>query len=70
MSPTSSVHQDFDWVVVACGHFSMPHLPELPGAGSFPGRILHSHDFRIPSEFAGQRLLLVGSGSVSKRPPV
>ena len=36
----------FDYVVVSTGHFSVPFIPEYPGMKSFPGRILHSHDFR------------------------
>ena len=33
-------------LVVATGHFSVPYIPEYEGMKSFPGRILHSHDFR------------------------
>ena len=41
----------FDYVVVSSGHFSVPFIPEYPGMKSFPGRILHSHDFRDAEEF-------------------
>ena len=80
----------FDYVVVASGHYSVPHVPTFPGVEKFPGRVLHAHDFRLSSplhafvlyslcfvflvvdlfimtsirdatEFAGKRLLLVGS---------
>ncbi|EID14062.1 flavin-containing monooxygenase [Mycolicibacterium phlei] len=53
--------ETFDYVVVATGHFSMPNVPEYPGFESFPGRILHAHDFRDAAEFAGKDLLLLGS---------
>ena len=36
----------FDYVVVSTGHFSVPFIPEYAGMKSFPGRIMHSHDFR------------------------
>ena len=36
----------FDYVVVSTGHFSVPFIPEYKGMNSFPGRIMHSHDFR------------------------
>ena len=36
----------FDYVVVASGHFSVPNVPYFPGLEKFPGRVLHSHDFR------------------------
>ena len=51
----------FDFVIVATGHFSTPHVPSLPGIDSFPGRVLHAHDFREAKEFTGMRLLIVGA---------
>lgn len=53
--------EEFDYVIVATGHFSTPNLPAYPGFETFPGRIMHSHDFRDAGEFAGRRLLVVGS---------
>jgi trimethylamine monooxygenase len=51
----------FDRVVVASGHFSTPNVPYFQGVEAFPGRVLHAHDFRSANEFAGKRLLIVGS---------
>ena len=51
----------FDYVVVASGHFSVPFIPEYPGMKSFPGRILHSHDFRDAEEFRGKNVIVLGS---------
>ncbi|UDL96148.1 NAD(P)/FAD-dependent oxidoreductase [Lichenihabitans sp. PAMC28606] len=53
--------ETFDYVVVATGHFSTPNVPYFEGLERFPGRVLHAHDFRSADEFAGKRLLLVGS---------
>ncbi|MBO0662490.1 NAD(P)/FAD-dependent oxidoreductase [Jiella sp. MQZ9-1] len=53
--------EEFDAVVVANGHFSVPNVPSFPGIESFPGRVLHSHDFRSADEFAGKTVLIVGS---------
>lgn len=50
-----------DYVVVATGHFSIPNLPQYEGFRQFPGRILHSHDFRDAQEFTGKDLLVLGS---------
>ena len=36
----------FDYVVVASGHYSVPHVPTFQGVERFPGRVMHSHDFR------------------------
>jgi len=55
------VSEEFDWVVVATGHFSTPNAPAFEGLSQFPGRVLHAHDFRDACEFAGKDLLLVGS---------
>jgi len=53
--------EEFDNVVVASGHFSVPNVPEYPGFDKFNGRVLHAHDFRDAREFAGKDLLLLGS---------
>lgn len=51
----------FDHVIVATGHFSTPNVPSYEGFTQFPGRVLHSHDFRDAREFTGKDLLVVGS---------
>ncbi|MEO0619759.1 MAG: NAD(P)/FAD-dependent oxidoreductase [Pseudomonadota bacterium] len=56
--------EEFDSVVVATGHFSVPHVPHFDGIDTFPGRVLHGHDFRSANEFKGQDIIVVG-GSYS-----
>lgn len=53
--------EEFDYVVVATGHFSTPNAPDYEGFARFPGRVLHSHDFRDSREFEGKDLLVMGS---------
>ena len=53
--------EEFDYVVVATGHFSVPNVPHYPGFEKFLGRILHAHDFRDAVEFAGKDILIVGA---------
>ena len=55
------VSDEFDYVVVASGHFSIPNVPRFDGFETFNGRILHAHDFRDAREFDGQNLLLIGT---------
>jgi cation diffusion facilitator CzcD-associated flavoprotein CzcO len=55
--------RQFDAVAVCNGHFSVPRIPEIAGAESFPGDRLHSHDYRRPEPFAGMRVAVVGTGS-------
>lgn len=52
---------EFDFVVVASGHFSVPNMPVFPGYESFNGRILHAHDFRDALEFKDKDLLIIGA---------
>lgn len=54
-------HEEFDYVIVATGHFSVPNVPYFEGFEKFPGRILHSHDFRDAEEFSGKNIVVVGS---------
>ena len=51
--------EEFDYVMVAGGHYSVPFVPHYPGVEKFPGRVMHSHDFRDACEFEGKRLLVV-----------
>ncbi|MGW7680772.1 ArsO family NAD(P)H-dependent flavin-containing monooxygenase [Kribbella sp. NPDC054772] len=56
---------DGDWsaehVVSATGTWSRPFVPAYPG--SFAGRQLHTAGYRRASDFAGQRVLIVGGGN-------
>ncbi|CAE8603970.1 unnamed protein product [Polarella glacialis] len=51
----------FDFVVVATGIFSEPCLDAVPGLGAFTGQVIHAASYREPSQFAGQRVLVVGA---------
>ena len=47
--------------MVSTGHYSTPFVPTYPGVEKFPGRVMHSHDFRDACEFEGKRLLVVST---------
>jgi trimethylamine monooxygenase len=51
----------FDNVIIASGHFSVPYTPQYDGMNNFPGRILHSHDFRDAEEFRNKNVIVLGS---------
>ena len=57
----SETIEEYDHVIVASGHFSMPNVPHYEGFENFSGRILHAHDFRDAREFAGQDILILGT---------
>lgn len=53
--------EEFDYVVVATGHFSVPNAPHFDGFDTFNGRVLHAHDFRDALEFKDKDILLIGT---------
>lgn len=50
-------------IVNATGTWNRPFVPHYPGAGTFPGRQLHTVDYRGPGEFAGRSVVVVGGGA-------
>jgi len=50
-------------VIAASGAFGRPYRPTLPG--SFTGTVLHSADYREPSPFAGQRVVVIGAANTA-----
>jgi len=62
---TGAEEEHFDALVVANGHYTQPNVPEppLPGADTFPGTQMHSHNYRRPGPFAGQVVVVVGAQS-------
>lgn len=50
-------------VVNATGTWSQPFVPSYPGAATFRGRQLHTHDYPGPAVFGGRRVVVVGGGA-------
>lgn len=55
--------EQFDHLVVANGHNHEPRFPEPPYPGDFAGTESHAHSYVRPQEYAGQRVLVVGTGN-------
>ncbi len=53
--------EKFDYLVVSSGHFSTPNMPYFKGIETFPGAVIHAHDFRGADQYIGQDVLLIGS---------
>jgi len=53
----------FDAVLCCNGHYSCPRIPKYPGQDLYKGQILHTHSFRTPDIFAGETVLVIGSGA-------
>ncbi|XP_033755689.1 dimethylaniline monooxygenase [N-oxide-forming] 1-like [Pecten maximus] len=58
-----TITETFDAVMVCNGHNSVPLIPVIPGLDLFHGKVMHSHDYRYPSEFEGQRVVCLGASS-------
>lgn len=60
-------HQSlYDAVVVANGHYSIPHIPDMKGIKAFdeahPGVISHAKQYRTSEPFTGKKVVIVGNG--------
>lgn len=57
--------EEFDAVVIATGHYTVPYIPQFPGLEEFatahPGVVTHSKSFRDPSAYTNKRVVVVGA---------
>ena len=75
--------REYDAVIVASGHFSVPYIPAIKGielwTSTYKGSALHSKAYRNPAKFVNKRVVVVGNsasgidigaqiGKVCKRP--
>ncbi|MBX2868096.1 MAG: NAD(P)/FAD-dependent oxidoreductase [Acidiferrobacterales bacterium] len=56
-----NISEEFDYVIVATGHFSTPNVPYFEGFDGFNGRVMHAHDFRDAVEFKDKDILIIGT---------
>ena len=54
------VSEEFEGVMICCGHHTVPYVPALPGIDLFQGRVIHSQEYKRPERFAGKRVLVMG----------
>jgi hypothetical protein len=60
---TSDGVEHAELVVVATGYCRTPFVPGWARTGAFTGELLHTHQYKNPAPFRGQRVLVVGSGN-------
>jgi len=51
------------YVIIATGAFTKPKPIRFKGMESFPGKILHSCEYKTGSDFKGEKVLVVGFGN-------
>jgi cation diffusion facilitator CzcD-associated flavoprotein CzcO len=50
-------------VIVATGHYGQPFIPSWESQPDFHGQFLHSIQYKTGKDFAGKRVLVIGSGN-------
>jgi indole-3-pyruvate monooxygenase len=51
------------YVIIATGAFTKPKPVYFKGMENFPGKILHSYEYKTGLDFKGQKVLVVGFGN-------
>ncbi|KAI9319327.1 hypothetical protein BX666DRAFT_1854235 [Dichotomocladium elegans] len=60
---TRSFEEEYDAIIVASGHYNIPYIPGFSGLTDYGKPVLHSQEYRRASDYAGKRVLVIGSGS-------
>jgi hypothetical protein len=59
--------EEFDAVILANGHYSVPFIPEVKGlkaySEKYPDRVQHSKYYRSPIQYKAQKLLVIGNSA-------
>jgi len=53
----------YDGVMACTGHHADKYTPTFPGQKDFKGKIIHSHDYRVPDPFKDKKVMVVGIGN-------
>jgi thioredoxin reductase len=66
ISDNRIIRDNYDAVVVATGHYSVPFIPDMKNIKEFmdayPSIISHSRDYRTPNSFKDKKTIVVGNG--------
>ncbi|KAK1324937.1 Flavin-containing monooxygenase FMO GS-OX5 [Acorus calamus] len=57
------VVETFEAVVVCNGHHSVSRVADVPGIDKWPGKQIHSHNYRVPEPFRDQIVVLIGGAT-------
>lgn len=59
--------EDFDALIIANGHYSVPYIPHVPGLEQymekFPEKVFHSKSYRSATSFANKKVLVIGNSA-------
>lgn len=51
----------YDAVILCNGHYTVGHMPRIPGIEGFKGTALHSHQYRMPETYSGKNVCILGA---------
>lgn len=61
VGPDGEINRYYSGVIFANGTLAEPNIPEFPG--DFSGEIMHTSEYKHPSQLAGKRVLIIGAGN-------
>ncbi|WVZ65033.1 hypothetical protein U9M48_014462 [Paspalum notatum var. saurae] len=59
----SGEEEVYDAVVVCNGHYTVPRIAAIPGVNAWPGKQIHSHNYRVPEPFLDQVVIIIGASA-------
>ncbi|CAD6204446.1 unnamed protein product [Miscanthus lutarioriparius] len=59
----SGEEEFYDAVVVCNGHYTEPRIAVIPGVDAWPGKQMHSHNYRVPEPFLDQVVIVIGASA-------
>ena len=62
-SKKGRIEEKFDALAVCNGHYAEPRVPNIPGIKSFPGLMMHSHNYRARDSFTNKRVAVIGTAA-------
>ncbi|GAA5957607.1 hypothetical protein JCM3765_001453 [Sporobolomyces pararoseus] len=63
LEEASTIQEQFDFVVVANGHYSKPFVPWTEGLRSWKGELSHARWYRNPEKFRQKNVLVIGNSA-------
>ncbi|KAI0575561.1 flavin dependent monooxygenase [Pyrenophora tritici-repentis] len=62
-----TITSTYSAVIIANGHFIVPHIPSIPGISEWssqhPGLITHSKYYRRPTDFTAKKTIVIGNSA-------
>ncbi len=53
------------YLITATGFLSQPHTPDIPGIGSFAGKVIHTTDWDDTYDLTNRRAAVIGTGATA-----